>query len=89
MREPGGEVNSSVRAGIDPPDEAYVGNAVPAPARTGDVVAVGEPRVEDAIQPFCLTDVALDGPGNLLWSRAEEVVRLALPFRSGQSGRHQ
>lgn len=78
--ELGREVDAGEQGGIDPSNQADVGNTVLAPAWADDVVAIGKSRVEDAVQSLCFADVALDTPSDLLRSRSEEVVCLALPY---------
>lgn len=64
---------------VGPPKNGDVGDGEGAAPGAGDVVAVFQTRVEDAVETLRLADVALDAVGDLLFGKAEEVVGLALP----------
>lgn len=66
------------REAVDPANQGNVCDAVLAAPRPNDVVTVGQPGVEDAVEAFGLANVALDGVGDLLLGKANKVVRLAL-----------
>lgn len=73
------EVDARQNGSVGPSNQRDVGDGVLSTAWTSDVVAVGEARVEDAVEALRLAYITLNTIGNLFLGETEEVIGLTLP----------